>query len=88
MFTTNRCSALASWAALTDSGAMPSWIVTHGGRKYLLYVGWNAGVSVSYRNSIGIAASGDGGKTFSRLYKGPIPRPHPRRTTLLRHLLW
>src|SRR5690606_489475 len=55
-----------------DGGAMPSWIANHEGRKFLYYVGWNAGVTVSYRNSIGLAASDDGGITFQRLFKGPI----------------
>jgi len=55
-----------------DGGAMPSWIVNHDGKKYLYYVGWNAGVTVSYRNSIGIAVSEDGGRSFSRMFKGPI----------------
>lgn len=55
-----------------DGGAMPSWILDHDGRKYLYYVGWNAGVTVSYRNSIGVAVSEDGGKSFKRMFKGPV----------------
>ncbi len=58
--------------AFDDTGAMPSWIVDHGGMKYLYYIGWNAGVSVGYRNSIGIAISDDGGRTFTRMFKGPV----------------
>jgi len=58
--------------AFDDTGAMPSWIVDHGGMKYLYYIGWNAGVSVGYRNSIGVAISDDGGRTFTRMFKGPI----------------
>lgn len=63
---------LGELGCFDDSGAMPSWIVNHGGIKYLYYIGWNKGVSVSYRNSIGVAISDDGGKTFTRLYKGPV----------------
>jgi len=63
---------LGELGCFDDSGAMPSWIVNHGGMKYLYYIGWNKGVSVSYRNSIGLAISDDGGKTFTRLYKGPV----------------
>ena len=55
-----------------DSGAMPSWIVNHRGLKYLFYTGWNVAVSVSYRKAIGLAVSQDGGRTFSRLFNGPI----------------
>lgn len=55
-----------------DGGALPSWIVNDGDRKLLYYVGWNAGVTVGYRNSIGLAVSEDGGRTFQRLFKGPI----------------
>ena len=63
---------LGELGSFDDTGAMPSWIVDHGGMKYLYYIGWNAGVSVSYRNSIGLAISDDGGRTFTRMYKGPI----------------
>lgn len=54
-----------------DSGAMPSCIVNHGGKKYLYYIGWNRSVTVSYRNSIGLAVSEDEGLTFNRLFEGP-----------------
>lgn len=55
-----------------DSGAMPSCVVNHGGRKYLYYIGWNQGVTVPYRNSIGVAVSEDGGLTFERAFEGPV----------------
>jgi len=38
----------------------------------MYYIGWNLGVSVPFRNSIGIAESKDGGKTFEKPYAGPI----------------
>ena len=63
---------LGELGCFDDSGAMPSWIINHGGLKYLYYIGWNACVSVSYRNSIGLAVSDDDGLTFHRLFKGPI----------------
>jgi len=63
---------LGELGCFDDGGAMPSWLVEYGGLKYLYYVGWNAGVTVSYRNSIGLAVSDDGGRTFTRMYKGPI----------------
>jgi hypothetical protein len=45
-----------------DSGAMPSWLVEHQGRDHLYYQGWNLGVTVPFRNAIGLAqrASGTG----------------------------
>jgi hypothetical protein len=58
--------------AFDDSGAMPSCIVNHDGKKFLFYIGWNRGVTVPYRNAIGLAVSEDGGRTFSRVFEGPI----------------
>ena len=55
-----------------DSGVMASSIVNYKGKKLLYYLGWNQGVTVPYRNSIGIAQSNDGGETFSRIFEGPI----------------
>ena len=63
---------LGKLGCFDDSGAMPSWIVTRGSEKWLYYIGWNAGVTVSYRNSIGLAISTDGGLTFERAFEGPI----------------
>jgi hypothetical protein len=63
---------LGELGCFDDSGAMPSWIVNVNGRKYLYYIGWNTGVTVAYRNAIGLAVSEDGGQNFSRLYRGPI----------------
>lgn len=58
--------------AFDDSGAMPSCIVNRGARKYLYYIGWNRGVTVPYRNAIGVAVSEDGGTTFTRVFPGPV----------------
>jgi hypothetical protein len=58
--------------AFDDSGAMPSCVVSVGGRKLLYYIGWNRGVTVPYRTAIGLAVSNDGGKTFQRLFDGPV----------------
>lgn len=63
---------LGKLGCFDDNGAMPSWIINNGKQKYLYYIGWNTGVSVSYRNSIGLAVSNDDGQTFTRLYEGPI----------------
>ena len=63
---------LGELGCFDDNGAMPSWILNHGGLKYLFYIGWNKGVSVSYRNSIGLAISDDDGLTFNRRFQGPV----------------
>lgn len=63
---------LGKLGAFDDSGVMPSSIVNHNGRKYLYYIGWNRGVTVPYRNSVGLAVSDDGGVTFERVYEGPV----------------
>lgn len=55
-----------------DSGVMPSSVVTHNGKKYLFYCGWNTSTTVRYRNCIGLAVSEDDGITFQRAFPGPI----------------
>ncbi len=54
-----------------DSGAMATWMVDHNGKKFLYYIGWNLGVTVPFRNSIGLAVSEDR-QTFNRYAPGPI----------------
>jgi hypothetical protein len=63
---------LGDLGAFDDSGAMPSCIVRRGDERYLFYVGWNRGVTVPYRNAIGLAVSRDGGLSFERVSAGPI----------------
>lgn len=63
---------LGSLGAFDDSGVMPSCIVEHGGVLFLFYIGWNQGVTVPYRNAIGLAASDDGGVSFRRVFEGPV----------------
>ena len=55
-----------------DSGMMPSCLIRHDEKIYMYYIGWNPQVTVSYRLSIGLAISTDGGKSFSRYSKGPV----------------
>lgn len=54
-----------------DSGAMATWLAHHQGRRFLYYIGWNLGVTVPFRNSLGLAVSGDG-LAFNRYAPGPI----------------
>jgi hypothetical protein len=55
-----------------DCGVMPSWILDHEGKKYLYYIGWTVRTTIPYHNSIGLAISTDGGRTFERFSEGPI----------------
>lgn len=55
-----------------DSGAMGSCAVLEGDKVYLFYTGWNIGVTVPFRLSIGLAISDDGGKTFKKFSDGPL----------------
>ncbi len=55
-----------------DDGMMPSCCIRNAGKLWLYYSGWNRGVTVPYRNSVGIAVSSDDGDTFSRLFSGPV----------------
>jgi len=55
-----------------DCGVMPSWILNHDGKKYLYYIGWTARTTIPYHNSIGLAISMDGGRTFEKFSEGPL----------------
>lgn len=55
-----------------DNGIMPSCVINVGDEVWMYYIGWNPQVTVSYRLSIGLAISKDGGATFSRSSDGPL----------------
>jgi hypothetical protein len=55
-----------------DGGVSPFCMVNRDGKKYLYYGGWNASVTVSYRNAVGLAVSEDDGLTFRRVCEGPV----------------
>ncbi len=57
--------------AFDDSGAMLSWIVPRKEGDYFYYIGWNLGVTVPFRNSVGIAVQNQEGR-LTRLYEGPV----------------
>jgi predicted GH43/DUF377 family glycosyl hydrolase len=54
-----------------DSGAMACWLTPDGEHRMLYYIGWNLGVTVPFRNAIGLAVS-DAGSRFRRHAPGPI----------------
>lgn len=66
---------LGPMGAFDDSGIMPSWVVNHGGVKYLFYIGWTVRKSVPYHNSVCLAQSLDGGETFTKCGVGPLFGP-------------
>jgi predicted GH43/DUF377 family glycosyl hydrolase len=69
--------SIGNMGSFDDSGVMGSCIVNHKGKKYLYYIGWNLGVTVPFRWSIGLAISNDGGKTFVKYSNGPILDRNP-----------
>lgn len=54
-----------------DSGVLPSWLVNNGNEKYMYYIGWNLGVTVPFRNFIGLARS-NGDDNFERFSRAPL----------------
>lgn len=63
---------LGALGCFDDNGVTPSWVVDHGGRKYLYYIGWNRGATVRMAIVAGLAVSDDGGETFERVFRVPI----------------
>lgn len=58
--------------AFDDSGTSMGCLVTLGETRYLYYLGWNLGVTVPWRNSIGLAVSEHRGAPFMRYSRAPI----------------
>lgn len=78
-----------------DNGVMAQSIVNFDNHQYLYYTGWNLGVKVPFRWSIGLAISKDGGKTFNKFSNGPIMDRNPidpyfvaSPTVLLENEIW
>ena len=63
---------LGERGAFDDCGVMPSCLVHYNGKQYLYYTGWNVRNTITYHLSIGVAVSEDGGKTFRKLFPGPV----------------
>jgi predicted GH43/DUF377 family glycosyl hydrolase len=58
--------------AFDEDGLMPSSLITLKGQVFLYYIGWSQRKHVPYQNSIGLAISDDGGRTFHKYSEGPI----------------
>jgi hypothetical protein len=55
-----------------DSGIMPTSFLKMDDELWMYYIGWNLGLTVPFRNSIGLAISKDNGLSFQKAYLGPI----------------
>lgn len=55
-----------------ESGATNSCMVNTKKAIYLYYTGWNLGLTVPFRFSIGLAVSYDKGLTFNKISSGPV----------------
>ena len=60
-----------------DCGVMGTWALDVDGVKYLYYIGWTVRNTVPYHNSIGLALSEDGGRSFRKYASGPLFSPTP-----------
>jgi hypothetical protein len=58
-----------------DCGVSVLSLLDHDGKKYMYYLGWTVRNTVSYHNSLGLAISEDGGKTFTKFSEGPLLSP-------------
>lgn len=55
-----------------DSGAAMGCLVVRGGTRYLYYLGWNLGVTVPWRNSIGLAIAEGDTLAFEKFWNAPL----------------
>ena len=55
-----------------DSGVSIGCLIVTNGKKYLYYLGWNLGVTVPWRNSIGLAVSESADPVFVKYSRAPI----------------
>lgn len=57
--------------AFDDSGVLASWVVPTAESALMYYVGFNLGVTVPFRNAVGVAKRNHSG-AWDRLFEGPI----------------
>jgi len=55
-----------------DSGTSTGCLVAHGSARYLYYLGWNLGVTVPWRNTIGLAISAGPDAPFEKYSPAPL----------------
>ena len=71
-YATEPVLAIGELGTFDDNGVTPSWIVSFEDKKYLYYIGWNAGSTTRMSLIAGLAVSTDGGKTFKRTSRAPL----------------
>lgn len=59
-----------------DSGVSMGCLVRVGGRRYLYFLGWNLGVTVAWRNSVGLAVCDGADGPFERFSPAPVMDRH------------
>jgi len=64
--------SLGSYGEFDEFGTYPVSVIRHDDEIRAYYAGWTRCESVPFNVAIGIAASHDGGKTFTKLGKGPV----------------
>src|SRR5258708_3960117 len=55
-----------------DSGTAMGWLTVVEGKRFLYYSGWNLGVTVPWRNTIGLATAGLGQNEFQKYSRAPL----------------
>ncbi|MET1414190.1 hypothetical protein ABVF61_18090 [Roseibium sp. HPY-6] len=55
-----------------DNGITPFSVVKNGNEWLLYYAGWTLGVKIPFENAIGVARSTDAGRTFEKVFEGPV----------------
>lgn len=61
-----------------DCGVSVLSLLDVGPLKYMYYLGWTVRNTVSYHNSLGLAVSDDGGRSFKKYSEGPLLSPSVR----------
>lgn len=65
--------ALGKIGTFDENGIMPTSVLKKSNNEiFLYYIGWNIGITVPFRNAIGLAHSFDNGKTFNKYSEGPL----------------
>jgi len=62
---------LGALGTFDDSGVMPTWVLPQQDGDLMYYIGWNRGVTVPFRNSVGLARQQADG-AWQKVYEGPV----------------
>ena len=63
--------------AFDQHGVSPCCVIEVDGNLWLYYLGWNRGVDVPFRNSIGLAVWNEEKEIFEKMFEGPILDRNP-----------